>query len=485
MKILQINKFYYLKGGTERHIFSLSRLLCRAGHEVIPFAMADKSNDATIYSRYFSQPVGLDKFNLKNIFKLFYNREAAEKLEKLIKTERPDIAHLHNISHQLSSSVIDVLKKYHIPIVQTLHDYKLVCPNYKLFSGGEVCYKCRGGKYYNCLLNKCVKNSYLKSLLATLEAYYCRQNGVYKKIDLFIAPSRFMKDVCVNFGIAGNKIKTLNHFKGVSTPVLTRETSSEPYLLYYGRLAEEKGVLVLVRAMILTEEKIKLKIVGAGPDFGKIKNLIKELKLAERIEMSGPKFGEELNNYIVNSRAVVVPSIWPENFPYVVLEAESLGKPVIASAIGGLKEMVADGENGFLFEAGKVKSLALAIDKLSRADREKLGRQALASSDQYELKNYFSEIMKIYQTLIDKSSISRNFKKYAAVIFLLFSLLAAPLAARAYYLKDSFPKIANYYLQPIIPEQHIGELAKYDLIVLDAEAARLNPSLLSDIKAVN
>lgn len=403
MKILQINKFYYLKGGSERHVFSLSRLLREAGYEVVPFAMADENNEITPYSRYFSRPVSLENFNLKNIFKLFYNREAAKKLEELIKSERPDIAHLHNISGQLSSSVINVLKKYNIPIVQTLHDYKLICPNYKLFSGGKACYKCRGGKYYNCLFNKCVKDSYLKSLLATLEAYYCRRKDAYEKIDLFIAPSRFMKDICLSFGIAEEKIKTLNNFIVKPAPVLRKEISSEPYLLYYGRLAEEKGIEVLVRAIALTEEKIKLKIIGAGLDFRKIKNLIEELKLANRIEMLGPKYGEELNNYIVNSVAVVIPSIWPENFPYVVLETMSLGKPVIASAVGGLKEMVRDGENGFLFEPESVKNLALAIDKLLRADKEKLSRAALLSSEKYGPKAYFSEIMKIYQSLIDKN----------------------------------------------------------------------------------
>lgn len=399
MKILQINKFHYLKGGTERYVFSLARLLRQAGHEVISFSMKAENNETSPSSQYFSEAVNLDKFNLKNIFKFFYNREAAKKLDQLIKAERPEIAHLHNISHQLSSSVIKVLKKYNIPIVQTLHDYKLICPNYKLFSGGQACYKCHGGKYYSCLFNKCVKNSYAKSFLAMLEAYYCRWTGVYEKIDLFIAPSRFMKDICVSFGVAENKIKTLNHFND-KPPALSRETLSQPYLLYCGRLAEEKGIEVLVRTMIIIEEKIKLLIIGAGPDFEEIKNLIVKLKLSDSIEMLGPKYGAELNDYIVNSRAVAVPSIWPENFPYAVLEALAAGRPVIASASGGLKEMISDGENGFLFEPGDVKSLAGAIDKLLRADQEKLSRAALLASEKYRPDNYLPEIMKIYQKLI-------------------------------------------------------------------------------------
>jgi len=484
MKILQINKFYYLKGGSERYLFALSDMLEKDGQMVIPFAMRGEKNLFSKYDVYFPKTVDLKKFSLRNILKVFYNWDAGRKLEKLIKAEQPDIVHLHNFSHQLSSSVINVLKKYHIPIVQTLHDYKLICPNYRLFSGGKDCYKCRGGKYYNCLLNKCVKNSYPKSLLAMLEAYYCRGRDVYKKIDLFIAPSRFMKDICVSFGIAENKIRVLNNFLEKTASAEVPKASSEPYLLYYGRLAEEKGIEVLVRAMVLTEEKIKLAIIGAGPNFGEIKSLIEELKLTDRIKMLGPKFGEELNSYIVNSRAVVVPSLWPENFPFVVMEAMTAGKPVIASAIGGLKEMVSDGENGFLFVPGDIKSLALAVNKLFQADQEKLSRAALAASEKYGPKNHLSEIIKIYQSLIDKNRAKDNFKKYTAVIFL-FLLLLAPQIARASDLKNNFPKIANYYLQPIIPAQHISELAKYDLIVLDAEVAELSSGLLSDIKALN
>jgi glycosyltransferase involved in cell wall biosynthesis len=484
MKILQINKFYYKKGGSESYVFALSELLEKAGHKVIPFSMADEKNEKTPYEKYFSAPVNLEKFNIKDAIKLFYNHEAARRLEELIKAERPDIAHLHNISHQLSTSIIDVLKKYHIPIVQTLHDYKLICPNYKLFIGGRACYKCRGGKYYNCALNKCVKNSLPKSLLASLEAYFCYWRGVYKKIDLFIAPSKFMKDICVSFGITDNKIKVLNNFQN---KIISSSSAilNEPYLLYYGRLSEEKGIEVLVKAMALINKNIKLKIVGEGPDFNKIRNLIKKLNLTDRIEMLGAKYDQELNNYVANSNAVIVPSIWPENFPYVVLEAMSAGKPVIASAIGGLKEMIDDGENGFLFETGNVKSLALAIDKLNNADQEILSSAALLSSKKYQAENHLTKIIEIYKQPINKTSLKNNLKKYVAVIFLLVFSFFITASAQAIYSKDVFPKVANYYLQPLVPEQHISELSKYDLLVLDAEVAELYPDLLPNIKAAN
>ena len=218
MKILQINKFNYLRGGAERCFLELSKILAEHGNEVITFSMQHEKNLHNQYEKYFTNEVNLNTFSLKNIFKIFYNREAAKKLEALIKKEKPDIAHLHNIYHQISTSIIKVLKKYQIPTVMTLHDYKIICPNYQLFSKNEICYKCQGGKYYNCLVRKCSKNSYAKSFLAMLEAYFNKKN--YDQIDLFIAPSQFMKDICVKFGIPESKIEVIYNFIKTKNPAI-------------------------------------------------------------------------------------------------------------------------------------------------------------------------------------------------------------------------------------------------------------------------
>ena len=342
MKILQINKFHYPRGGSERYVFELSKLLEDHGHEVIQFSMADDKNYYSKYSQYFIKPVDLDKFNLINIIKFFYNYEAVKNLKKLIKDERPDIAHLHNIAHQISPAIIKVLKNHKIPIIQTLHDYKLICPNAKLYSRGLICEQCRGGRYYNCFLKKCSHNSWTKSFLAMSEAYL--NNKIlkyYNSVDLFIAPSQFMKNICVKFYIPENKIKLIYNFIGAETEAVEdiMEKNEPAYLLYFGRLSEEKGIDVLLAALKILNNKIKLKIAGAGPDYKKCQSLIAQYKLNAQAELVGPKYGAELRQIIKQAKAIIIPSLWPENLPYSALEALALGKIIIASHMGGLPEI--------------------------------------------------------------------------------------------------------------------------------------------------
>ena len=213
MKVLQINKFYYLKGGAEKHFLDLIDLLSGSGYEVPVFSMRDKKNLATPYAKYFAAHVDLEKFSFTDSLKYFRNWDAIKKLRRLIKEQRPDIAHLHNIAHQLTPAIIQVLKENDIPVVQTLHDYKLICPNYKLFTQNSICYRCRGKKYHNCFTHRCIDGNCAKSFLAMCEMYYNDSwHKYYELVDLFIAPSRFMKETCVSFGIPADKIIVLNNF---------------------------------------------------------------------------------------------------------------------------------------------------------------------------------------------------------------------------------------------------------------------------------
>jgi glycosyltransferase involved in cell wall biosynthesis len=375
MKILQINKFYFLAGGTERYLFGLSEILEKNGHPVIPFSMQDPKNIPSEYLKYFIDPVKFQGLNFKNAVKIFHNYDAVRKLELLIKKEKPDIAHLHNIAHQLSPAIISVLKKHNIPVVQTLHDYKLICPNYKLFSRGKVCYKCQGGKYYNCFLRKCLKNSRAKSFLVMLEAYL--RNTIlktYSKVDLFIAPSQFMKDISVGFGVPEDKIKVLRN--PIEIENSKEDSERENYLLYFGRISSEKGIDILIQSLKNSKSKPNLKIVGAGLEISKYKKLVSELGLESKIEFMGPKYGKELEKIISRAKAVIIPSVWPENMPYSLLESMARGKVVIASRIGGMPELITDGLNGFLFEAGNELDLGIKIDELDKKDLGLIGQKA-------------------------------------------------------------------------------------------------------------
>jgi len=394
MKILEINKYHYPKGGSERHYFDVSQVLREKGHKILFFSTKNKNNIEN--HKHFAKDVSFSAFNLINIFRFFYNFESAKKLQDLIDVERPDIAHLHNIYHQLSPSIIHVLKKNNIPMVMTLHDYKIICPNYKLFHKGLICEKCKNGKYYNCVLNKCVKNSFFKSLLVSIEAYLHNQIlKSYDLIDFFIAPSEFMKKKCVEFGVNEKKIITINNFVNFEANSYSQK---EDYLLYFGRLSEEKGIEVLLRAMLKLHD-YKLKIVGAGENLPVLRALVSELCLENKVEFLGAKHNDDLLNIVNDAQAIIIPSIWYENMPMNLLEAMSMGKIVIASNIGGIPEIISDGKNGFLFESGNSEELAEKIKNLSQYDLNNFKKCAKNTVKKYSKDDYYFKISQIFTNL--------------------------------------------------------------------------------------
>lgn len=400
MKILEINKFYFLKGGSERYLFGLIKVLKRKGHDVAVFSMKGDSNLSSKYEKYFIEAVDLNKFSFKDVFKFFYNYDARRKLKKIIQDEKSDIAHLHNIAHQFSPAIISVLKKNNILVVQTLHDYKLICPNAMLYSKNRICEKCRGKKYYNCLKNRCLKNSWAKSLLAMLEAYlYNRFLKIYDQVDMFIAPSRFMKDKCVQFGIPEEKIKVIYNFLDFKEYADLKAGETDNYILFYGRLSEEKGITTVLEALKKTKSDINFKIVGAGPDYKKLSERIISLDLSSRVELLGPKYGDELKEIIKKAKAVVLPSLWPENMPYCLLESMASGKAVIVAKSGGMPELIKDRENGFLFEPGNSDKLASIIDNLAYLDLNEIGRKAVKSIAHLNANCHYKQVIKLFVNL--------------------------------------------------------------------------------------
>jgi len=398
MKILQINKFYHLKGGSERYLFELSDILEKNGHTVIPFAMRDSQNIPSKYEAYFPEAVDLDRFSLKNIFKIFHNWDAVRQLERLISQERPDVAHLHNIAYQLTPAIIQVLKKHHIPVVQTLHDYKLICPNYQLFNDGKICHHCQGGKYYRCVLGKCVKKSFAKSLLAALEAYFNKAKN--NLVDVFVAPSRYMQKTCVAFGIPKTKIKQLVYpidLKKFRNSNGAKEEKNT--LLYFGRLSKEKGLDTLIEAMALVSNEISLQIVGDGPEKESLMKLVEKNNLSARVKFSGAKSGEDLLGAISEAKAVVIPSVWPENMPLSLLESMVMGKVVLVANAGGMPERINNGENGFIFQSGNIQDLALKIEELKNYDLSQIGKKARESAEEFSSEWHYEKIMEIYRNL--------------------------------------------------------------------------------------
>ncbi|MFA6183825.1 MAG: glycosyltransferase [Parcubacteria group bacterium] len=407
MKILQINKFYYRKGGSESHFIGLVNLLRKNNHEVTVLSTKNKKNIKGVNKDYFVEEIEMKLSNVRDGLKLFYNYRAIKSLEKIIKYNRPDIVHVHNINHHFSPAILKVFKKYDIPVVMTVHDYKLICPNYKLFNGDGICEKCHGGKYYQCTFNKCVKNSYLGSLVMTLEAYWAKWKKYYDCVDIFIAPSQFMRNKLIINGFDSEKVKYLPNFldKNISKDLIFKNNEKN-YILFFGRISQEKGLGSLVRSLELIDDKdVVLKIVGEGPFQMELKKIIKKLHLEKRVMLVGYKSAKELEEIIVNSQFVVVPSLWYENAPYAILESYALSKPVIGAKIGGIPELIKENETGVTFEAENFDDLTKKINYFL-INPEKvvaMGKGGcLFLNKFFNKENYLEKLVEIYRKEISK-----------------------------------------------------------------------------------
>ncbi len=404
MKILQVNKFNYVRGGAEKYFIEISRELEKAGHQVAIFSMHHPKNIKSSWDKYFVSRISFNESRLRDKilapFRIIYSFEAKRKFEKLLKDFKPDLIHIHNIYHQISPSILSVAKKYKIPVIMHLHDYKLICPNYQLFVDNKICYRCKGQKYYNCLKYKCFKKSFWQSLLATIEMYFHhRILNIYKKnIDLFIAPSEFMKKTVVDFGFSDEKIKVIYNFTDTSKDGFNFDSSS--YALYFGRLSAEKGVDVLLRAFKLADSQMKLKIVGSGPEETRLKKICSELSLEDQVEFLGYKTGLDLEDIIKKSKVVFLPSIWAENMPLALLESMSFAKVVIASKTGGMSELLEDGQTGFLFENGNTWELAEKIKNLEKYNLNQIGQNAREKIMDLNINNHLEKILSMYKKYV-------------------------------------------------------------------------------------
>lgn len=407
MKILMVNKFFYIKGGSETYYFALKRLLEAQGHTVIDFSMQDEKNFSSKYSKYFVENVnynsagGLQK-QLKAGFNIVYSKEAKKKFEQLVIATRPDIIHLHIFQHQLSPSILDVIKKYNLPTVYTAHDLKMLCLNYKMMHHGKICEECKGQKYYRCAVNKCVKESFAKSCINVAEGYIHKWRHSYDVIDKIITPSAFYKKKFEEFGIPGKRVVHIPNFLDTEKPEVNKTDDCEEYYLYFGRLSEEKGVLTLLRAF--QGINAKLYIVGTGP----IKSDIEEYISAEsltNVKVLGFMSGQPLKDIVGNAKAVILPSEWYENGPYSAIEALQMGRPIIGADIAGIPELV-DG-NGYLFKSGSPGGLKEQIEKmegLTEAEYQKLKSNSYKLFlNSYTKETHYKELEKIYLSVLNNN----------------------------------------------------------------------------------
>lgn len=337
MKILQIHNYYQFKGGEDSVIEAERRLLVEQGDIVIQLTAHNK--------------------RIKHLFserKVFY-----QSLKRILETEAIEVAHVHNVYQIIGNEVYGVLAAYRIPIVQTLHNFRFLCPaGLFMDNNHQICEKCSKGAFSNCFLKKCYQNSYSKSLLMQGLVRQGRK-AVQAHVSKFIALNPFYRQKYIEAGFNQEQmaIKPNFLFKPSHLPVYQHQQ----YALFMGRVSPEKGIEDLIDAF--KNLHFKLKIVGTGEkDY--VKTLQERAKSNSFIEFCGFVDGEEKKILLREASFLVIPSIWYEAFGLVALEAYACGRAVVASNIGGLSTVVKDGETGFLVEASNVIALEEALQKI-------------------------------------------------------------------------------------------------------------------------
>jgi len=365
LNILIVNWSWYPTGGDWTYIENLVKFYEKQGHKVIPFSMKSEHNYDTPFAKYFISNINYKELNqnkslsngIKAVKKTLYSIEAKQNLEKLLQEHEIDIAHVNNIHHYLTpASILPLLKRNLIPIIWTVHDYSILCPNTTFTNKDKICEKCKGGAFYQCIVNNCKKNSWRASTIAAVESYTNSLANPYKYVDYYICPSRFIANKFIEFGFDHSKIRQVYNLFDTSSiiakPVGTQ--GKKKNIVYVGNITKVKGVFTLVKAV--KDIDVQLTIIGGG-EF--LDELIEYTKANEYTNVSflGRRNKTDVFRYLHDATFVVVPSEWYENLPYSIVEALLLAKPVLASRIGGIPELITDGVTGFLFEAGSITDL--------------------------------------------------------------------------------------------------------------------------------
>lgn len=402
MKILLVNKFFYIKGGAETVYFQERNMLKQAGVEVIDFSMQHENNFPSDYADYFVSNVDYHKGNnllggIKTAVNFIHNAEACKKMQALLEKERPDIVHFHNIYHQLTPAIIKVARDFGCKTVLTAHDYKIVCPSYSMLRDGKVCDSCITGTVFNAFRYRCQDGSASKSLLLSLEATWQYIAKNYQALDVIVSPSDFLRGV-IKRTLPDSRIDVI--VNGIDDSLPVEDIADKGYLLFVGRLSREKGAESLLRAHQQMASKIPLKIVGHGPLYNQ---LIEQYPNAEFLGYV--QQGEGLDHLIKHARAVIVPSECYENCSMSVLEAMSFARPVIGARIGGIPEQIRDGVDGVLFEPGNVEELASVLDDFAQRPEKAhlMGRNARERlCEKYALRKHMDTLLNLYQELLSK-----------------------------------------------------------------------------------
>lgn len=422
MKIIQVHNYYQQAGGEDAVVAAEKQMLRRAGHEVISYYV---NNDE------IQGCLSLISSSLKTL----WNFKTYSEFRKLIRKEQPDVVHCHNTFPLISPSIYWVCVKEKVPVVQTLHNYRLLCLNSQLFrhnegKAGVLCEKCIARTFkMPGIVRRCYRESLPGSLVVALMLCIHKYMGTWtRKVTTYISLTEFQKQKMVEGGIPEHKIAVKpnfldsNLYADPSTKKSTEGvTADEGYAVFVGRLSPEKGCRILIRAWEKLLEKSKndlgsfqLMIVGDGPELKQLQ--LQCSKLSEKYGRTGVCFlgkkpKQEVLQLIKGASFMVLPSLWYEGFPMTIVEAFHCSTCVIASALGSMNRIIRPNENGVLFEPGNAEDLASKIHGaiMRPEDSREMGRKAgLEFEELYSDIANFEVLMNIYQHSIKRQKIEKR-----------------------------------------------------------------------------
>jgi len=400
MRILQINKFLYPKGGAETYMFQLSNALKEKGIDIEFWGMEDENNIVEDTYQSFAKNISYKEASLfkivSNTPRTIYSFDNKKRISKILDHFKPDIVHLHNYNFQLTPSILPEINKRRIKIVQTIHDAQMVCPYHRLynFQKATICTKCVEGSFINCINDRCFDGSFFKSVLGATESYYYHSFNYYEKyIDRFISPSKFLANL-----VKKRVPKTIEILPNFSDKLEDLKANKADYYLYFGRISNEKGILELVD--IFRELRFNLIIIGSGDQEDILKTKIAEIK---NISFLGPKREKELFSYVANAKYVVQPSKGFENCPMAVIESFTYNTPVIAGDHSGFKDLIQHKKTGFLLDFTNFKKMKTSIVEIDKEDVNLL-KQNIDMFYQKNLKKeiHIKNIIEIYKQVLPK-----------------------------------------------------------------------------------
>lgn len=364
MKILLVHNRYQVRGG-EDTVFEAERdLLASAGHEIYSLEVTNDSV-STIKDRVLA---GIGTV---------YSSNGRRLVGSAVRTNSPDIVHVHNFFPLLSPSIFDACSSLGVPTVMTLHNYRLLCVNGLLLREGKPCEECIGTLPLKSLYHRCYRGSVgASAAVATMISAHSLMRTWHKKVNRFIALTDFAQELFVRGGLPSESIVVKPNC--AARPLaLPKDVGSRTGFLYVGRLSAEKGLDTLLRAW--TGKDFPLTIIGDGP-------MVSEVEVAAKansaIRFLGPRPRDFVLREIAQASAVIVPSVWYENFPMTIVESFAHGTPVIASNIGALPHIVQDGKNGLLFSTSDHRDLASIVTTHSDMSSE---QKLLLSRSAYQV----------------------------------------------------------------------------------------------------